>query len=148
MFGHGMLSPFKIIDRIGLVAYKLELPDELHGIHNTFHVSNLKKCLADENQMEIRDEVWSLHGNAKIISRASILISSRVIRRRARGIEHQDDAPLKGGGCNILYLRRFEHLSLSLNLHTLLAPPQSHVHLLNIEVVILIVEDNVDILEK
>ncbi|GKC43491.1 reverse transcriptase domain-containing protein, partial [Tanacetum coccineum] len=34
---------------IGPVAYKLELPDELRGIPNTFHVSNLKKCLADEN---------------------------------------------------------------------------------------------------
>nr|GEZ07296.1 putative reverse transcriptase domain, ribonuclease H-like domain, aspartic peptidase domain protein [Tanacetum cinerariifolium] len=51
---HGKLSPryvgpFKIIDRIGPLVYKLELPDELCRIHNTFHVSNLKKCLADEN---------------------------------------------------------------------------------------------------
>nr|GEZ74747.1 putative reverse transcriptase domain-containing protein [Tanacetum cinerariifolium] len=41
--------PFKIIKRIGPIAYKLELPNKLHGIHNTFNISNLKKCLADEN---------------------------------------------------------------------------------------------------
>nr|GEU69691.1 putative reverse transcriptase domain-containing protein [Tanacetum cinerariifolium] len=51
---HGKLSPqyirpFEIIDRNGPVVYKLELPKKLHGIHNTFHVSNLKKCLADKN---------------------------------------------------------------------------------------------------
>nr|GEX03569.1 hypothetical protein [Tanacetum cinerariifolium] len=43
------IGPFEIIERIGPVAYKLELPEKLHGIHTMFHVSNLKKCLADEN---------------------------------------------------------------------------------------------------
>ncbi|GKC27397.1 reverse transcriptase domain-containing protein [Tanacetum coccineum] len=50
----GKLNPryiglFKILERIGPVAYKLELTKELSNVHNTFHVSNLKKCLSDES---------------------------------------------------------------------------------------------------
>ncbi|GJY27946.1 putative reverse transcriptase domain-containing protein [Tanacetum coccineum] len=43
------IGPFKIIERIGPLAYRLRLPQELSSIHDTFHVSNLKKCLADAN---------------------------------------------------------------------------------------------------
>ncbi|GJY74845.1 putative reverse transcriptase domain-containing protein [Tanacetum coccineum] len=41
------VGPFKITERISPVAYRLRLPKELNGVHDTFHVSNLKKCLAD-----------------------------------------------------------------------------------------------------
>ncbi|GKD66542.1 hypothetical protein Tco_1308650, partial [Tanacetum coccineum] len=43
------IGPFKILEWIGPVAYKLELPEELRNVYNTFHVSNLKKCLSDES---------------------------------------------------------------------------------------------------
>ncbi|GJZ64929.1 putative reverse transcriptase domain-containing protein [Tanacetum coccineum] len=42
------VGPFKVLERVGDVAYKLELPEELSMVNNTFHVSNLKKCHADE----------------------------------------------------------------------------------------------------
>ncbi|GKC81703.1 putative reverse transcriptase domain-containing protein [Tanacetum coccineum] len=42
------LGPFKVLEKVGSVAYKLELPQELSRVHNTFHVSNLKKCYSDE----------------------------------------------------------------------------------------------------
>ncbi|GJW60149.1 putative reverse transcriptase domain-containing protein [Tanacetum coccineum] len=38
----------KVLEKIGSVAYKLELPQELSMVHNTFHVFNLKKCYTDE----------------------------------------------------------------------------------------------------
>ncbi|GKA88933.1 hypothetical protein Tco_0810745 [Tanacetum coccineum] len=41
------VGPFEITKRIGPVAYRLRLPQELYSVHDTFHVSNLKKCLAD-----------------------------------------------------------------------------------------------------
>ncbi|GJR98542.1 putative reverse transcriptase domain-containing protein [Tanacetum coccineum] len=42
------VRPFKVLEQVGFAAYKLELPQELSRVHNTFHVSNLKKCYADE----------------------------------------------------------------------------------------------------
>nr|GEZ58391.1 putative reverse transcriptase domain-containing protein [Tanacetum cinerariifolium] len=48
--------PFEIVERIGPVAYRLRLPKELVGVHDTFHVSNLKKCLANVNLHVPQDE--------------------------------------------------------------------------------------------
>ncbi|GJU68907.1 putative reverse transcriptase domain-containing protein [Tanacetum coccineum] len=42
------VRPFKVLAKVGKVAYRLELPQELSRVHHTFHVSNLKKCYADE----------------------------------------------------------------------------------------------------
>ncbi|GKA32379.1 hypothetical protein Tco_0718746 [Tanacetum coccineum] len=42
------VRPFKVLAKVGKVAYRLELPQELGRVHHTFYVSNLKKCYADE----------------------------------------------------------------------------------------------------
>ncbi|GJX24091.1 hypothetical protein Tco_0228536 [Tanacetum coccineum] len=51
------VEPFKILERIGPVVYQLRLPEELSGVHDTFHVSNLKKCLANASLHMPLDEI-------------------------------------------------------------------------------------------
>ncbi|GJZ17131.1 putative reverse transcriptase domain-containing protein [Tanacetum coccineum] len=103
------VGPFKVLEKVKAIAYKFELPQELRRVHNTFHVSNLKKCYADEplavplDGLHIDDklflvkepvvsqsskfngtlgEVLSSHGNEKINSRRSIHTSSQRPHRR------------------------------------------------------------------
>ena len=45
------VRPFEILERIGVVAYRLALPLSLDKVHNVFHVSMLRKCLSDPDQM-------------------------------------------------------------------------------------------------
>ncbi|GKF41894.1 putative reverse transcriptase domain-containing protein, partial [Tanacetum coccineum] len=51
------VGPFEIIEKIGPVAYKLYLPEDLDGVHDTFYVSNLKKCLSDPTLQVPFDEI-------------------------------------------------------------------------------------------
>ncbi|GJS87968.1 putative reverse transcriptase domain-containing protein [Tanacetum coccineum] len=51
------IRPFKILSKVGTVAYHLELPKQLSRVHSTFHVSNLKKYLSDETLVILLDEI-------------------------------------------------------------------------------------------
>ncbi|GJW95563.1 putative reverse transcriptase domain-containing protein [Tanacetum coccineum] len=51
------IGPFKILAKVGTVAYQLELPEQLSRVHSTFHISNLKKCLSDETQVIPLDKI-------------------------------------------------------------------------------------------
>ncbi|GJY05421.1 putative reverse transcriptase domain-containing protein [Tanacetum coccineum] len=69
------VRPFKLLEKVGSVAYKLELPQELSRIHNTFHVSNLKTCYPDEplavplERLHVDDKLRFVEELAEIMDR-------------------------------------------------------------------------------
>ncbi|KAD2806136.1 hypothetical protein E3N88_39513 [Mikania micrantha] len=79
------VGPFKILERIGSVAYRLELPSELGNIHDVFHVSNLKKCLVDEslivplNEIQIDEKLQFREEPVEVMDReVKVLKRSRI----------------------------------------------------------------------
>nr|GEZ69740.1 putative reverse transcriptase domain-containing protein [Tanacetum cinerariifolium] len=69
------VGPFNVLERVGDVAYKHDLPEELSRVHNTFHVSNLKKCHADEplavplNGLHVDDKLYFVKEPVEIMGR-------------------------------------------------------------------------------
>ncbi|GKF23339.1 hypothetical protein Tco_0075661, partial [Tanacetum coccineum] len=69
------VGPFKLLKKVGFVAYKLELLQELSRVHNTFHVSNLKKCYADEplvvslKGLQVDDKLHFVEEHVEIMDR-------------------------------------------------------------------------------
>ncbi|GJU47568.1 hypothetical protein Tco_1204834 [Tanacetum coccineum] len=71
------LGPFKIIERVGLVAYRLKFLQELNGVHDTFHVSNIKKFLADET-LHVPLEEIRIDANLHFIEKPKEIIDQEV----------------------------------------------------------------------
>nr|GEV42214.1 putative reverse transcriptase domain-containing protein [Tanacetum cinerariifolium] len=69
------VRPFKVLAKVRVVAYKIELPQELSGVHNIFHVSNLTKCYANEplavplDGLHIDDKLHFVEEPVKIMDR-------------------------------------------------------------------------------
>nr|GFB39458.1 putative reverse transcriptase domain-containing protein [Tanacetum cinerariifolium] len=69
------IGPFKILDKVGMVTYRLELPEQPSRVHSTFYVSNLEKCFPDEplaiplDDIQIDDNLNFIEELVKIIDR-------------------------------------------------------------------------------
>ncbi|GJW87016.1 putative reverse transcriptase domain-containing protein [Tanacetum coccineum] len=69
------IGSFKILAKVGTVAYRLELPEQLSKVHSTFHMSNLKKCLSDKtlvfplDEIQIDDKPYFVEEPVEIIDR-------------------------------------------------------------------------------
>ncbi|GJU94009.1 hypothetical protein Tco_1318765 [Tanacetum coccineum] len=65
------IGPFQMLGKVGTVAYRLELPQQLSRVHSTFHVSNLKKCLSDDplDEIHIDDKLHYVEELVEIMDR-------------------------------------------------------------------------------
>ena len=79
------IGPYQITQRVGEVAYRLALPPELSAVHSVFHVSMLRKCLADVSQVipvqpEVLQEDLSFVEEAvQIVDRREQVLRNKVI---------------------------------------------------------------------
>nr|AAV31295.1 putative polyprotein [Oryza sativa Japonica Group] len=80
------VGPFKIVSRRGELAYQLELPPSMAGIHDVFHVSQLKKCLripteeADPDRIELQEDLTYVEKPVRILEVSERNTRNRVIR--------------------------------------------------------------------
>ncbi|KAJ9546613.1 hypothetical protein OSB04_019156 [Centaurea solstitialis] len=83
--GPRYIGPFTVLARVGKVAYRLELPAVLGQIHSTFHVSQLRKCLADETAHIPLDDI-QVDESLNYVERPVAVIDRKVKRLRRREI--------------------------------------------------------------
>ncbi|GJS22667.1 putative reverse transcriptase domain-containing protein [Tanacetum coccineum] len=79
------VGPFEIVERVGKVAYRLKLPQELSCVHDTFHVSNLKKCLAEPDVQVPLDEI-EIDENLRIVEEPIEIVERDVKKLKRRRI--------------------------------------------------------------
>ncbi|GJR66210.1 retrovirus-related pol polyprotein from transposon TNT 1-94 [Tanacetum coccineum] len=69
------VGPFKVLEQVESIAYKLKFPQGLNRVHNTFHVSNLRKCYADKSLvvplggLHLNNKLWFVEKSVEVMNR-------------------------------------------------------------------------------
>jgi hypothetical protein len=92
------IGPFKILKRVGEVAYQLELPDHLADVHDVFHVSQLKKCrrVPEEQlpmeELSVQDDLTYIEYPIKILDTLTRVTRNKVIKMcKVQWSHHSED---------------------------------------------------------
>ncbi|WVZ58565.1 hypothetical protein U9M48_008826 [Paspalum notatum var. saurae] len=94
----GYIGPFKVLEKKGVVAYKLELPPSLTGVHDVFHVSQLKKCLRvpeEETPLEgldVQEDLTYTEHPVKILDTAERVTRNKRIKMCRVQWKHHTEA--------------------------------------------------------
>nr|GEU33709.1 putative ribonuclease H-like domain-containing protein [Tanacetum cinerariifolium] len=110
------IGPFKVLEKVGSVAYKLELPLELSKVHNTFHLSNLKKFCANEpldvllDELHFDDKLHFIEGPVEIMNIVLVIkphnkTPYELLIGRSQNIDF-----MKPFGCPVTILNTLDHL--------------------------------------
>ncbi|GJX33966.1 hypothetical protein Tco_0245523 [Tanacetum coccineum] len=121
------VGPFKVLEKIGTVAYKLELPQELRRVHNIFHISNRKKCYSDEplavplEGLYVDDKLRFLEEPVEIMDReVKLCKQSKAVSQLSRFDGTQGEVLSSHGNAKTNFKRSIRISSLNPYLHQVL----------------------------
>ena len=83
--GPRYIGPYRIVARVGEVAYRLELPEQLSQIHNTFHVSQFRKCVTEESTIVPLEDI-QLDERLNYVERPIAIIEKKIKTLRNKTI--------------------------------------------------------------
>ncbi|GJX27643.1 hypothetical protein Tco_0235722 [Tanacetum coccineum] len=105
-----VICTFRIIAKVGTIAYCLELPEQLSRVHSTFHVLKLKKCMANEplaiplDEIQVDDKLYFIEEPVEIMDReVGVAERQEVLIQHGAGRQTQKSTPIFSKSAHVKY---------------------------------------------